>query len=237
MDYALAVMAVLAKAGEFADLTSRFLGGLAPGDRGLILSAAKERRYPARAVITRQDAPADELFLLTHGHARCFYTTRDGRKLLMMWAVPGDIFGGKALLPGPVSYVVSTETTRDSRFLVWDAPAIRRLARQHPQILENAISIASDYLDWYLSAHLALTCHTARQRLAEVLVCLARGIGHRVPGGVEFDVTNEELGSAANITPFTASRLLNEWQRNRALVKRRGKLILRAPERLFAGVD
>ena len=75
-----------------------------------------------------------------------------------------------------------------------------------------------------------------RERPAQVLIHLAGVIGQKVPGGVEFDVTNEELASAANITPFTASRLLNEWQTNRSVVKRRGKLLLRSPERLLVRV-
>jgi CRP-like cAMP-binding protein len=62
------------------------------------------------------------------------------------------------------------------------------------------------------------------QRLAHILICLSEVIGQKVPGGVEFEVTNEELASAANITPFTASRLLSEWQRNRAIVNIAEKL-------------
>jgi len=64
-------------------------------------------------------------------------------------------------------------------------------------------------------------------------VDLAGAIGRKVPHGVELEITNEDLANAANITPFTASRLLSGWQRDRAIVKRRGKLLLRAPERLF----
>jgi CRP-like cAMP-binding protein len=41
------------------------------------------------------------------------------------------------------------------------------------------------------------------------------------------------LAIAANITPFTTSRLLNEWRRNGAVVKTRGKILLRFPQRLF----
>jgi CRP-like cAMP-binding protein len=96
--------------------------------------------------------------------------------------------------------------------------------------------MTSDYLGWYVADHLALTCHTARQRLAQVLIRLAEVIGQKVPGGVEFDATNEELASAANITPFTASRLVSEWQVNRAVVKRRSKILLLSPERLFVSV-
>jgi CRP-like cAMP-binding protein len=96
--------------------------------------------------------------------------------------------------------------------------------------------MASDYLTWYFADHVALTCHTARQRLAQVLTRLAGVIGHKVSGGVEFDATNEELASAANITPFTASRLLSEWQTNRAIAKHRGKILIRSPDLLFLQV-
>jgi CRP-like cAMP-binding protein len=57
-------------------------------------------------------------------------------------------------------------------------------------------------------------------------------MGRRVSGGVELDVTNEELANTANVTPFTASRLLSEWQRSGDVLKSRGKLLLRCPERL-----
>jgi hypothetical protein len=49
---------------------------------------------------------------------------------------------------------------------------------------------------------------------------------------VELDVRNEELANEANISPFTASRLLSAWQREGILVKSRGKVLLRFPYRL-----
>ena len=58
----------------------------------------------------------------------------------------------------------------------------------------------------------------------------------RVAGGIEFDITNEELANAANITPYTASRILSEWQRIGAIRKNRGKILVRSPERLFLHV-
>jgi CRP-like cAMP-binding protein len=61
---------------------------------------------------------------------------------------------------------------------------------------------------------------------------LADGIGQKVPGGVELDVRNEELANEANISLFTASRLLSAWQREGILIKRRGKVLLHFPYRL-----
>jgi CRP-like cAMP-binding protein len=219
-----------------SDLRSRFLDGLAPHDLEVIRAAATERRYLANFVITNQGNPAEHLFLLTSGHARYFYITQNGQKTLLLWVTPGDILGGAAFLSRPSKYLLSSEAVKDTQFLVWDRATIRGLAVKYPRLLENALFMGSDYLGWYLADHVALVCDTARERLAQVLIHLAGVIGQKVQGGVEFDVTNEELASAANITPFTASRLLSEWQTSRAVVKRRGKILLRSPERLLLRV-
>jgi len=120
---------------------------------------------------------------------------------------------------------------------MWDRPTLRRLTARYPRLLENTCLIAYDYLAWYVADHVALTSHNARQRLARVLVCLAESIGKKVADGFEFDATNEELASAANVKHFTASRLLSEWHRIRAISKRRGRIIVRSADRLSRQTD
>jgi len=117
--------------------------------------------------------------------------------------------------------------------LLWPRNTIRKLAARYPRFWENALSIASDYFAWFLAAHLALRSRDARERLAQVLLSLAEGIGHDAPDGVELDITNEELANAANVTVFTTSRILSEWRRNGTLLKSRGKVVLRSPHRLL----
>jgi|HubBroStandDraft_1064217.scaffolds.fasta_scaffold52863_3 CRP/FNR family transcriptional regulator, nitrogen oxide reductase regulator len=216
-----------------ADAKSRLFEGIAQRDLDIIRGAATERRFLANSVITNQGNPSDHLFLITSGRARYFFITEEGEKTLLLWLTPGEIIGGAAFLARESNYLLSAEAVKDSSVLVWGRTALRSLASRHPRLLENALLMASDYLAWYFADHVALTCRTARQRLAQVLLRLAAVIGQKVPGGVEFDATNEELASAANITPFTASRLVNEWQMNRAVVKRRGKILLRSSGRLL----
>jgi CRP-like cAMP-binding protein len=93
--------------------------------------------------------------------------------------------------------------------------------------MDNALSIAADYIEWDLDLHISLNRSSARERLAAVLVYLARGIGQKMPGGLEVEVTNEDLAAAAGLTLFTVSRLLSEWQRSGAIVKSRGRVLLR----------
>jgi len=214
-------------------LNSRFLEGLAKPERESILAAATLQRFCANSVVTSQGQPADHLFLLTKGRGRFFFIGEEGQKLILLWLSPGEIFGVRTLLPVPSSYLASTEAVKESWALVWDRKTIRGLAARYPRLLDNALLTASEYLAEHLESYIALTCHNARQRLAHVLTTIAPSIGRKVSDGVELDVTNEELANTANVTLFTASRLLSEWQRSGDVRKSRGKLLLRCPERLL----
>ena len=138
------------------------------------------------------------------------------------------------MLESPSIYRVSAETVQDSSLLIWDRADDAGALRAVSSSFHNALSIGVGYLDFYIAAHAALISETARQRLASVLARLAERSAAKSSGGVELQVTNEELASAANITLFTASRILSEWQAEHALTKRRGRIVLHSPKRLFS---
>jgi CRP-like cAMP-binding protein len=177
------------------------------------------------------------MFLLKEGCARHFVLTTEGKTIPLFWLRPGDVFGGVALFEQAKPYLASTEMMKESRVFVWHRTLIRDFAVRYPRLADNMLLIAYDYFAWYIATHMALVSQSARQRLAHVTVTLARGIGRKVSGGIELDLTNEELANAANITPFTASRLLSGWQRTGAIVKSRGKILLRSSEQLLSRSD
>jgi CRP-like cAMP-binding protein len=218
--------------------TIELLRGLRPQDVDLILKSARQRRYSARTVMTHQGEQICEIRALLQGRARYFYETPTGKKLILNWITPGQTFAGLAALSAaPHTYPASTETVRDSIVLSWDGPTMRCLAHQFPLILENAVVVATDrHIAWHLAAHVALCSETARERVAHVLLALAPLIGQKSPDGIELDVTNQELADSTNISPYTTSRLINEWQRTGALRKRRGKIFLSSPERFYLRV-
>ena len=211
----------------------RFLEGVDAAEVKTILRAGTLQRFPARSVMTRQGYPAGHLFLLLTGRARRFFLTHDGQKIALLRVLSGDIFGEMVLLDRPANYLVSTETMTSSTALVWNRSTIRSLCERYPRLIQNSFSSSVDYLIYYRAAHVSLICNSAPQRLARILANLAEGIGHEVPGGVELDIRNEELANEANVSVFTASRLLSAWQREGILSKRRGKVLLRFPNRLW----
>lgn len=217
----------------FRKCEPRFFNGLAPAEVKTIVAAAKQRRYLAKSVIANQGDSAGHFFLLVSGRARLFYLTAQGQKIVLRWLTPGDISGQATLLSRPLEYLIGTEAVHNSSVLVWDRASIRGLMARYPQLTDNTLLVMFDYLAFYRDAHIALTYDTAHQRLAHALANLANTIGQKVDRDIEVDVRNEELANEANVTPFTASRLVSAWQRNGILTKSRGKVVLRSPELLF----
>jgi CRP-like cAMP-binding protein len=103
----------------------------------------------------------------------------------------------------------------------------------HPALFVNALALASEYLASYLAAQVAMVSQSADRRLARVLLGLSRAIGRQCENAVELDMNNQSLAEMANISPFTASRLLSQWQREGTVRKMRGKLLVQNPQRLM----
>jgi CRP/FNR family transcriptional regulator, nitrogen oxide reductase regulator len=223
----------MAESPIVGDLNTPFLQGLPSPDRDVVISSAQRRRFSADSTVYHQGESADTLFLLLEGCARFFFLTKDGRKILLLWLSPGAIFGASALLARRSAYLAGAETVTDSVVLSWDRDTIRSLAKRYPTLLDNAFCGAAEFLRWYLAHHESLVCDTASERLAHVLVSLAASVGEQTTNGTKLKVTNEQLANAANVTSYTASRYLSQWQRSGAVEKSRGAVFVRSTQQLF----
>ncbi len=219
------------------ELKPKFLEGLAPEEVAAIVDAATLRRIHARTVITREGHDADKLFMFLEGRGRMFATTSGGEKVILLGVFSGDIAGGRAALREPMKYLVSTETVIDSTVLVWSGSVFVPFLTKYPRVMENGLLTASDYLESYQDLLIAASHDTAGKRVARALDGWAKSIGKKVDDGLGLHINNEELANQANVTIFTVSRLLSEWQRKGLLVKSRGKVVIRTPVELVDSVE
>ena len=198
-----------------------------------ILSAAKVRRIAPKTNLTEKGGRPDYMFLLQAGRVRSYILTESGSEVVLLWIVPGDIIGLVSLLANPPNYMANGTTVTESEFLVWDHITIRRLAKTYPQLTENGFRLALNYLGHFFKRHASVMTKSAESRLAHALLQLATDAGEVRQSGVAIDITNEQLGSLSDISPFTASRLLSKWERDGMLSKQRGRVTLLAPESLM----
>jgi CRP-like cAMP-binding protein len=220
-------------AASSTPLKSKFLAGLDDAALRHVLDAAQVRRIAPKKDVTVGGERPHHLFLLRAGRAKFYNLTESGSEVLLLWKVPGDVIGLVSLLSNPPPYMASSKTVSECEFLVWDHGTIRRLARAYPQLTENGLRLALHYLNLYMNRHVSAVTKSAESRLAEALLHLATQAGEVQASGIEIDITNEQLSSLSDISPFTASRLLSRWERDGKLSKRRGRVTLMAPESLI----
>src|SRR5262245_54461436 len=218
-----------------ASLRPKFFEGLDGPAVREILDAGTFRKIPEREIVLVAGDIASHLFLLVSGHANFYRFSQEGDKILLSGLSKGDVFGLGSLLSRRTHYLATAETTRVSDFVVWEQALIRKLAKQHPRLAENALAIVLQYLAAHADRLVDLVTLSAADRLARAIFHLSKNTGKIGPNGIEIQATNEELSELANVSSFTASRLLNKWVRRGALTKSRGKLFVHTPEELRDG--
>ncbi|MFY9843916.1 MAG: Crp/Fnr family transcriptional regulator [Terriglobales bacterium] len=216
-----------------AAASSSFLTGIEQPALHAILAAGKVRRISAKRNITTGGHQASHLFLVRSGRVHYYHLTKQGESVLLAWMVPGDVIGLMALLKGPSAYMATAEAISDCELLVWERSVIRKLVSRHPALGENGLRLALGHLQKYVERHIGLVTKTAEERISETLLKLGEQAGEVHPDGIEIHATNDELGALADVSPFTASRVLNNWARAGVLSKGRGRVLLRAPEALM----
>jgi CRP-like cAMP-binding protein len=221
------------RSASAAVCASKLLAGLEQPARRSILAAAQIRRISAKQNIVTVGDRATHLFLVQSGRVRFYHLTKQGRLVLLGWLVPGNVIGLVAMLESPFPYMATAEATSDCELLAWERSVIRKLVSRHPRLKENGLRIALGYLRNYVKRHIGLVTKTAEERLAETLLRLGDQSGKVRPDGIEIRATNDQLGALADISPFTASRVLSNWVRAGAVSKRRGRVLLHAPEALM----
>jgi CRP-like cAMP-binding protein len=161
-----------------------------------------------------------------------YRVTKSGHEVVLWWLVPGDAFGLGTLREMPVQYIGTAQAIDDCELLVWSRDKIQSLAATHPAVAQTALHLVLYYLAAYTDRLVELATGTAEHRVARSLIQLAHRIGHVRRSEVEVSIMNEDLAGLANVSVFTASRLLKEWERQGIVRKSRGKVSILSPESL-----
>lgn len=212
----------------------QLFSGLEQNQIKAIETAAIQRQFEASQIIVRANEPGESLFLVRSGIVDYYVTTEAGEDVLLRRLAAGDVFGMSCFLSRPTGYLGTAKAAQQMHAWEWRHCVVRRLASTYPQLVENALRIALRYLALYAKRHVGLVSDTAQERLACVLSSLGSRTGHAVPSGVEVDIKNEDLASFADVSYFTASRVLKGWARDGVVEKSRGKVVIRSPEKLLA---
>ncbi|MFE9371693.1 Crp/Fnr family transcriptional regulator [Streptomyces sp. NPDC006711] len=210
-----------------------FLARLDPEARTALLALGRALRFPARTVVIHQDEPSTHVLLILHGWTKVTAAAVNGYEVLLALRGPGDIVGEGAALSGRPRAATVTSLERLETVAIEQRRFIGFL-HHSPQVALQLLSLTTDRLRSGDQRRLETAALTVRERLAVLLLDLARTHGHRTPEGLELTVplSQYEIAGSIGASREAVARLLKDLRDRRAVVTSRRRLVIVRPDLL-----
>lgn len=181
-----------------------------------------------------QGDPAVYAYVLLQGRVKMAQITPSGQQITMRIMLPGDTFGGVALLSPQAGYPATAHAEEDSTAMAWDTEGLRDLMADEPTISMNVMSLMHGTISELQKRQKALVEDRVEQRIARILLKLASQSGTKTDEGIliNIPITRQDIAEMSGTTLFTVSRTLNEWNRAGLLIIGRERVVICSPHEL-----
>ncbi|MFK5997934.1 MAG: Crp/Fnr family transcriptional regulator [Rhodobacterales bacterium] len=182
-----------------------------------LLEAMKSyKTYPAGSSIILAGDEMDFVGSIVVGVARLSQTMEDGRRQMVGLLLPSDFVGR----PGRSHAAFDVEATTDVTLCRFEQKPFEKLLKNIPNLRERMLEMALDELDAAREWMLLLGRKTAREKIASLLVIVARRQNinqmDNLANGVSFDLslTREAMSEYLGLTLETVSRQINAFKKD-----------------------
>ncbi|MFC4492922.1 Crp/Fnr family transcriptional regulator [Streptomyces ovatisporus] len=206
-----------------------FLSRLEREDREAILGLGRHIRYAAREVMLREHEPSAHVLIVLSGWMKVTSSASNGYEALLALRGPGDIVGEGAVLSGrPRSATVTA--LGEVETVAVDSERFTALLTDRPAIAMQLLALATDRTRDSDRRRVQYAALSVQERLAALLLQLARTHGEDTPEGVRLTpgLTQQELAGSVGASREAVARLLKNL-RDRGVVHtgRRGLVLVR----------
>ncbi|MFD6987634.1 Crp/Fnr family transcriptional regulator [Streptomyces sp. NPDC059943] len=208
-----------------------YLARLEETERDALLTLGREMRFPPRAELLREHEPSGHILLVLNGWTKVTATAPNGYVMLLALRGPGDIIGESAALTGkPRSATVTA--LEPVRAAVVDHDGFRKYLAAFPDAMLKLLGLASDRTRAGDRRRLEFASLTVRERLAALLLELARTHGRLIPEGIELAVplSKVELAGSIGASREMVQRLFKELREREVIVTGRRTLTILRPD-------
>jgi len=188
---------------------------------------------PRGATLFNEGVAAANVYVLCTGQVKLTCVSPSGKSMILKIAAPGDVLGLSAVVGGH-PYEVTCESIEPIEVRCIPRTAFLAFLEQFGEAsMHAAQSLQSEYRGAFIEARMLSLSSSASGRLAHVLLDWAdrAACGH---AELRFNMalTHEELGSMANLSRETVTRLLGRFQKDKLLSIRGATVVILSPERM-----
>lgn len=195
-------------------LESSPLGGLAffrsvePGPLARLEEETVLRECRRGQVLFYKGEVPGHLVCILEGHLKLLKVDGQGREIVIRFLGPGDVTGFRPMLAGEVSAAVA-ECVSPARLAMVPRAAFLRLVEECPAFSRSLLALLARELKESEERWLERSSDSAEERVRRFLIQLGRFQGEGAQAdGVRVTVPKQEIALAADVTPFTLSRIL-----------------------------
>lgn len=216
---------------------SALFAGIPSASHRDIVSAARARVFVPGEALHMQGHPVLAHMLIQQGNVKVTQVSDTGREVLLWMNGPGDSVG----IPNEAPcrrHACTARAMRRCQALTWEDSRFQRLIVKYPQIGININRMLSIQLAELEERFREIATEKVATRLSLALNRLAEKIGIPVAGGVEVNLSRDELAQMIGTTLFTVSRILAQWGDEGFIAPRRnGVTICDSARLLLAGAN
>ncbi|MEU5095848.1 Crp/Fnr family transcriptional regulator [Streptomyces sp. NPDC020996] len=208
-----------------------FLARLESEDRSTLLALGRTMDFTPRTVLLRQEEPSAHVLLLLHGWTKITAAAANGYEALLALRGPGDIVGESAALTGRPRAATVT-ALEPVRAVAVERDRFKDFLNHSPAVAFALLGLTSDRTRAADRRRLEFASMSVRERLAVLLLDLARLHGRHTPDGIELAVplSKQELAGSVGASREMVQRLLRELRDKQAITTGRRALVIRRPD-------
>jgi CRP-like cAMP-binding protein len=150
----------------------------------------------------------------------------------------GELFG-VAQAMNLTHYPATAVAAVDSVALAWPSSSWNRLIGKYPSLAASALQTVGSRLQDTQARVMEISTEQVEQRVAHVLLRLAKQAGRKVDAGTEIDfpISRQDVAEMTGTTLHTVSRILSAWEQQGLVEGGRQRIVLRDEKRLHGLAD
>ena len=183
------------------------------GDLIALRNIGTKLRFHHNQTIFNEGDPAEHAYKVFSGAVRLCKHLGDGRRQIMQFLFPGDLFSFMEL----AGHSLTAEAVNDVVLISYPQRQIVRLGAQDPSLRERFGLLMSQRLHGMHDHLMLLGRQTALERVASFLLSLRERMGTQEGALLEVPMSRQDIADYLGLTIETVSRVLTKIRRSRAI--------------------
>lgn len=176
------------------------------------------KEYKRNSVILNEVDTNEFMYMVISGKVKVTRSTEEGKETILALHGAGEFFGEMTLIDGKTTRA-TVSAMEDSLIVLISREDFNSLLTKHENFLNELLLIFCSRLRDSWSRIEMLNLNNAAQRIKMLLLIFSEESGTKTPEGVTLDMrlTHQTIADMTGLTRETVSRILEKWQRQKAI--------------------